>query len=148
MNDIQETGTPTVEPDFTAETQEVNSKFTQEDIDRIVKERLVRERSKILKQYEWLKESGFEFEASSPMIIKIDANTLYEKITQQIDETIKRSFQELDQIFILTQKTIEENYLEKITLVETSILSRETLYDSLGEVEYLSKDEKPTSLTD
>ena len=52
MNDIQETGTPTVEPDFTAETQEVNSKFTQEDIDRIVKERLVRERSKILKQYE------------------------------------------------------------------------------------------------
>jgi len=52
MNDIQETGTPTVETDFTAETQEANTKFTQEDIDRIVKERLVRERSKILKQYE------------------------------------------------------------------------------------------------
>ena len=52
MNDIQETGTPTVETDFTAETQEGNTKFTQEDIDRIVKERLVRERSKILKQYE------------------------------------------------------------------------------------------------
>lgn len=52
MNEEQVTGTPTVENDFTAETQEGNKGFTQEDIDRIVKERLVRERSKILKQYE------------------------------------------------------------------------------------------------
>ena len=52
MNEEQVTGSPTVEQDFTAETQEGNKGFTQEDIDRIVKERLTRERSKILKQYE------------------------------------------------------------------------------------------------
>lgn len=52
MNEQQVTGEPTVEQDFTAETQEGNKGFTQEDIDRIVKERLNRERSKILKQYE------------------------------------------------------------------------------------------------
>jgi hypothetical protein len=45
------TGKPTVETDFTTETQD-KAGFTQEDIDRIVKERLSRERSKILKQYE------------------------------------------------------------------------------------------------
>lgn len=52
MNEEQVTGTPTVEQDFTAETQEGNKGFTQEDIDRIVKDRLSRERQKILKQYE------------------------------------------------------------------------------------------------
>lgn len=52
MNDEQVTAQPAVEQDFTAETQEGNKGFTQEDIDRIVKERLTRERSKILKQYE------------------------------------------------------------------------------------------------
>lgn len=51
MNEEQVTGEPTVENDFTAENQGKQG-FTQEDIDRIVKERLVRERSKILKQYE------------------------------------------------------------------------------------------------
>ncbi len=52
MNEQQVTGEPTVEPDFTAETQDAKSSFTQEDLDRIVKDRLGRERSKILKQYE------------------------------------------------------------------------------------------------
>jgi len=51
MNEEQVTGEPTVENDFTAENQGKQG-FTQEDIDRIVKERLVRERGKILKQYE------------------------------------------------------------------------------------------------
>ena len=52
MNEEQVTGSPTVENDFTAETQETKTGFTQEDLDRIVKERLSRERQKILKQYE------------------------------------------------------------------------------------------------
>ena len=52
MNEEQVTGSPTVETDFTAETQETKAGFTQEEIDRIVKERLGRERQKILKQYE------------------------------------------------------------------------------------------------
>lgn len=52
MNDEQVTAQPTGEQDFTAGTQEENKSFTQEDIDRIVKERLVRERNKMLKQYE------------------------------------------------------------------------------------------------
>jgi hypothetical protein len=51
MNEEQVTGEPTVENDFTAEIQEKQG-FTQEELDRIVKERLGRERSKILKQYE------------------------------------------------------------------------------------------------
>ena len=52
MNEEQVTAQPAVEQDFTAETQEANKGFNQEDIDRIVKERLSRERQKILKQYE------------------------------------------------------------------------------------------------
>lgn len=51
MNEEQVTETSADAEDFTAETQE-EQKFTQQDIDRIVKERLVRERNKILKQYE------------------------------------------------------------------------------------------------
>lgn len=50
MNNEQVTGEPTAE-ELQAETQESKG-FTQEDLDRIVKERLARERSKILKQYE------------------------------------------------------------------------------------------------
>lgn len=52
MNEEQVTGEPTVETDFTAENQATKSGFTQEDLDRIVKERLSRERQKILKQFE------------------------------------------------------------------------------------------------
>lgn len=52
MNEEQVTGSPTVEQDFTAEIQEGSKGFSQEDIDRIVKERLSRERAKIIKQYE------------------------------------------------------------------------------------------------
>ena len=52
MNEEQVTGDPTADLDFTAESQAGKSGFTQEDIDRIVKERLGRERSKLMKQYE------------------------------------------------------------------------------------------------
>ena len=52
-NETQETGQPTAEQqDFTAENQEQTKTFTQEDLDRIVKDRLDRERKKITKQYE------------------------------------------------------------------------------------------------
>lgn len=50
LEEEQVTGEPTAEAPQ-AETQEQKG-FTQEDLDRIVKERLARERSKILKQYE------------------------------------------------------------------------------------------------
>lgn len=50
MNEQEVTGEPTAE-DLQAETQEQKG-FTQEELDRIVKERLSRERAKILKQYE------------------------------------------------------------------------------------------------
>tara|TARA_R110000868_G_scaffold123968_2_gene327931 strand:- start:4607 stop:5311 length:705 start_codon:yes stop_codon:yes gene_type:complete len=49
----QATGQPTAEPnDFTAENQEDNKYFTQDDLDKIVKDRLDRERKKLSKQYE------------------------------------------------------------------------------------------------
>lgn len=51
MNEEQVTGEPTADLDMQAENQERRG-FTQEELDRIVKERLARERSKILKQYE------------------------------------------------------------------------------------------------
>jgi len=50
MNEEQVTGEPTAE-ELQAESQ-VSKGFTQEELDRIVKERLARERSKLLKQYE------------------------------------------------------------------------------------------------
>lgn len=50
MNEEQVTGEPTADMDLQAGSQDKG--FTQEDLDRIVKERLARERSKILKQYE------------------------------------------------------------------------------------------------
>lgn len=49
----QATGQPTADTnDFTAESQEESKYFTQEDLDRIVKDRLDRERKKIAKQFE------------------------------------------------------------------------------------------------
>lgn len=51
QNEEQATGQPTAERDFTAESQE-EKYFTQEDLDRIVKDRLDRERKKITKQFE------------------------------------------------------------------------------------------------
>lgn len=50
MNSEQVTGEPTAE-DLQAESQETKG-FTQDELDRIVKERLSRERAKIMKQYE------------------------------------------------------------------------------------------------
>lgn len=52
-NDEQATGLPTAgNNDFTAENQEEAKYFSQEDLDRIVKDRLDRERKKIAKQFE------------------------------------------------------------------------------------------------
>jgi hypothetical protein len=48
----QATDQPIAEKDFTAENQEENKFFTQEELDRIVKDRLDRERKKISKQFE------------------------------------------------------------------------------------------------
>jgi hypothetical protein len=49
----QATGQPTAETnDFTAENQEEAKNFTQEELDRVVKDRLDRERKKIAKQFE------------------------------------------------------------------------------------------------
>lgn len=50
MNNEEVTGQPTAE-ELQAETQDSKG-FTQDELDRIVKDRLARERSKILKQYE------------------------------------------------------------------------------------------------
>jgi DNA-binding transcriptional MerR regulator len=52
QNTEQVTGQPTADTnDFTAESQEVKG-FTQDEVDRIVKDRLDRERKKVQKQYE------------------------------------------------------------------------------------------------
>jgi hypothetical protein len=47
----QATGQPNADADFTAESQETKT-FTQEDLDKIVKDRLDRERKRVQKQYE------------------------------------------------------------------------------------------------
>lgn len=48
----QATGQPTVAQDQVTESQEENKLFSQEDLDKIVKDRLDRERKKITKQFE------------------------------------------------------------------------------------------------
>ena len=50
--DKEATGQPIADNDFTAESQEEAKYFTQDELDRIVKDRLDRERKKLSKQFD------------------------------------------------------------------------------------------------
>ena len=105
MNEEQVTGEPTVEQDFTAETQEGNKGFTQEDIDRIVKERLNRERSKILKQYEGVDVDRYralldaeEKKAQEEQVKRGEFEKILQSTVQKKDTTIAQLQNELKAI--------------------------------------------------
>lgn len=107
QNENQEaTGQPSAETtDFTAENQEESKYFTQEDLDRIVKDRLDRERKKISKQFE-----GVDVQKYREMMEQEEQQRLeqqksrgeFEKVlsetVQKKDTTIQQLQQELHSI--------------------------------------------------
>lgn len=105
MNEEQVTGQPTVEQDFTAETQVENKGFTQDDIDRIVKERLTRERSKLLKQYEGVDVEKYrqlleaeEKKATEEQVKRGEFEKILQSTVQKKDTTIQQLQNELKAI--------------------------------------------------
>lgn len=102
MNEEQVTGEPTVENDFTAENQ-AKQGFSQEDIDRIVKERLVRERSKILKQYE-----GVDVDKYRSLLEAEEKKQLEEQTKRgQFEEILKTTVGKKDQAIQQLQKELQ-----------------------------------------
>ena len=104
MNEEQVTGDPTADLDFTAESQAGKSGFTQEDIDRIVKERLGRERSKLMKQYEGVDVDKYRqlIDAEKKQTEEQAKRGEFEKILQSTvgkkDQTIQQLQRELQAI--------------------------------------------------
>lgn len=107
MLENQVTGEPTVENDLTAENQDVAKNFTQDDVDRIVKERLTRERQKILKQFEGVDVDRYRELTAKEEQIKLEqekARGNFEKVLQETvskkDTTIQQLQQQLHSIQI------------------------------------------------
>lgn len=105
MNEEQVTAQPAVEQDFTAETQEGSKGFSQEDIDRIVKERLTRERQKILKQYEGVDVEKYralldqeEKKAQEEQVKRGEFEKILQNTVQKKDTTIQQLQNELKAI--------------------------------------------------
>lgn len=102
MNEEQVTGEPTVENDFTAENQ-AKQGFSQEDIDRIVKERLVRERGKILKQYE-----GVDVDKYRQLLDAEEKKQIEEQTKRgQFEEILKTTVGKKDQAIQQLQKELQ-----------------------------------------
>ena len=103
MNEEQVTGDPTADLDFTAESQAGKSGFTQEDIDRIVKERLGRERSKLMKQYE-----GVDVDKYRQLIDAEEKKQTEEQAKRgQFEEILKSTVGKKDQAIQNLQKELQ-----------------------------------------
>ena len=103
MNEEQVTGDPTADLDFTAESQAGKSGFTQEDIDRIVKERLGRERSKLMKQYE-----GVDVDKYRQLIDAEEKKQTEEQAKRgQFEEILKSTVGKKDQTIQQLQKELQ-----------------------------------------
>lgn len=107
MLENQVTGEPTVDNDLTAENQDVAKNFTQDDVDRIVKERLTRERQKILKQFDGVDVDRYRELTAKEEQIKLEqekARGNFEKVLQETvskkDTTIQQLQQQLHSIQI------------------------------------------------
>lgn len=93
MQEQEVTGETTAEENIPAETQERKA-FTQDEVDRIVQERLVRERNKLLKRYE-----GVDVEQYQQM--------LTEKQQREHDEQVKRGeFEKILQNTVNSKNTV------------------------------------------
>lgn len=105
MNEEQVTDTPAVEEntDFTAETQETTKTFTQEDLDSIVKERLARERSKILKKYE-----GVDVEKYNSLIQEQEAKEQEEQAKRgEFEKILKSTVEKKDSVISQLQTELQ-----------------------------------------
>jgi len=105
MNEEQVTETPAVEEnkDFTAETQETTKTFTQEDLDSIVKERLARERSKILKKYE-----GVDVEKYNSLIQEQEAKEQEEQAKRgEFEKILKSTVEKKDSVISQLQTELQ-----------------------------------------
>lgn len=91
------TGKPTVEADFTTETQDKTG-FTQEDVDRIVKERLTRERSKILKQYEGIDLDRYRELTAKEDQIKLEQEKARGNFEKVLQETVSKKDSAIQQL--------------------------------------------------
>lgn len=91
------TGKPTVEADFTTETQD-RTGFTQEDVDRIVKERLTRERSKILKQYEGIDLERYRELTAKEDQIKLEQEKARGNFEKVLQETVSKKDSAIQQL--------------------------------------------------
>jgi len=104
MNEEQVTDTPAVEEnkDFTAETQETKT-FTQEDLDSIVKERLARERSKLLKKYE-----GVDVEKYNSLIQEQEAKEQEEQAKRgEFEKILKSTVEKKDSVISQLQTELQ-----------------------------------------
>lgn len=104
MNEEQVTDTPAVEEnkDFTAETQETKT-FTQEDLDSIVKERLARERSKLLKKYE-----GVDVERYNSLIQEQEKKEQEEQAKRgEFEKILKSTVEKKDSVISNLQQELQ-----------------------------------------
>ena len=105
MNEEQVTETPAVEDnkDFTAETQETTKTFTQEDLDLVVKERLARERSKLLKKYE-----GVDVEKYNTLIQEQEAKEQEEQAKRgEFEKVLKSTVEKKDSVISQLQNELQ-----------------------------------------
>lgn len=104
MNEEQVTDTPAVEDkqDFTAETQETKT-FTQEDLDLIVKDRLARERSKLLKKYE-----GVDVEKYNQLITEQEKKEQEEQAKRgEFEKILKSTVEKKDGVISQLQQELQ-----------------------------------------
>lgn len=104
MNEEQVTDTPAVEEnkDFTAETQETKT-FTQEDLDSIVKDRLARERSKLLKKYE-----GVDVEKYNQLITEQEKKEQEEQAKRgEFEKILKSTVEKKDSVISQLQQELQ-----------------------------------------
>lgn len=104
MNEEQVTDTPAVEDkqDFTAETQETKT-FTQEDLDSIVKDRLARERSKLLKKYE-----GVDVEKYNQLITEQEKKEQEEQAKRgEFEKILKSTVEKKDGVISQLQQELQ-----------------------------------------
>lgn len=101
MNEQQVTGEPTAEEDLQAGTQDKG--FTQEELDRIVKERLSRERSKILKQYE-----GVDVDRYRQLLEAEEAKQTEEQARRgEFEKILQTTVQKKDTVISQLQKELQ-----------------------------------------
>jgi len=98
MNDNQVTGDPKVETDFTTETQEGKSSFSQDDVDRIVKERLSRERAKIMKQYDGVDVEKYREFLNKEEQLRLEQEKARGNFEKVLQETVSKKDSHINQL--------------------------------------------------